>query len=273
MRTTRASHADEPHATTRVTASQWRVGQRRVGQRRVGRNGKCCKQGLDGQRAAPLRSIVHEDMRGSPLSRRLLDQLDGFLPHTRLRLYDAIVGGVAFDRVCKGQPQRSQEPKDGEGGGECARQAQMLFGQRRHGGPMIVYVSDRMSAKDVVIARAEDGGRSHFDRIGGAGWQLSEKLIELPEKDIRIEPPALKFEDEGAECLAQAIQGGLQDKIAKGPDIEKTRIGFASLRAVSRKVGIGGDGDLFPHLLTKSERVRHLFGVVGELLGAGRAIK
>ena len=130
-----------------------------------------------------------------------------------------------------------------------------------------------MSAKDVVIARAEDGGISHFGRVGGAGRQLFEKPVELLQKDGWIESPALKLEDEGAELLAQALQGRLQHQITKGADIKKPRIGLAGLRAVTGEIGIGGDGDLFLHLLAEAELARYLLSVVGELLGAGRSIK
>lgn len=86
-------------------------------------------------------------------------------------MHDSVIGLIPFDRLLIGQTQRGQESKDSKGCGTYSCQSLMLFGQRRHGGPVIVDMGGAVSLQDVPIARTQDGGIPYLNDVGRAGRQ------------------------------------------------------------------------------------------------------
>ncbi len=172
-----------------------------------------------------------------------------------------------------GEAERGEQAQDDMGGGEGLCQRPVLLVEWRHGGPVVVHVGHAVRLQDLPIARAEEGGVAHLDRVGRAGGEQPEKALEPVEERCRIDAPALELEDEGAELLAEPFLRRFEDEVAEGAGIQEPLAGFAGLGAIAGQVGIGRDRELFPHFGTEPEIVRHLRRIVGQLLGARRPVE
>src|SRR5581483_11402758 len=142
-----------------------------------------------------------------------------------------------------------------------------------HGGPVVVHMGDPVSFQEIAVARAEVRRVADFYGITRAGRQLREEPVKCDKKSVGVRAESLELKDEGAGMVPEPLARGPKHEVVAQGGIEKPGVRVAGAPAVSRQIGEGWNGDVFPYLRTEVEVRRNLGGVESELAGCRRAVE